>query len=584
MEAKKAVRDQIISNHDIAEKFRLLADLLEIKGEASYKIAAYRKAADSIDHTPEPLSTLRQQGKLETIPGVGKAIAQKIEDLLDTGTFELLEEVTSEYPPTLRELLQVPDLGPKRVKLLWGELKVGSLDALELAIEDGRIYKVKGLGPKAIERIIEGLKSLKGRDIRIPIGKARELGKRIVQQLLEKTDKVEKIELAGSIRRFRETAGDIDIVAASEHPEDIIDTFCSLPMVQDVNMKGENRCRVMIEGGIQVDLICLPAQHWGTLLLHFTGSRDHNLHLRDLALERGAHMSEYGFKKNEQLITFSTEEEVYKFLGIQYVPPEMREDRGEIELSLIHQLPKVIRQKDIRGDLHMHSTWSDGKCSIRDMALAARSLGYEYICITDHSQSLGIARGLTPERIVEQRKEIESLNKELAPFKILQGIEMEVLSDGSMDLPEEVLRDLDLVIASVHSGLRQGREKVTSRALAAIRHPLVDILAHPTGRIIGSREGGDFDLETIFREAARTGTILEVDGDPNRLDLRDVNAQEAVDSGCLISISSDAHSIEGLYNMEYGVGTAARGWIRPQDVINTRPLDEMLKLLKRNRS
>jgi DNA polymerase (family 10) len=339
----------------------------------------------------------------------------------------------------------------------------------------------------------------------------------------------------------------------------------------------------MLQDGLSADLWVLPEQHWGSLLLHVSGNKYHDIHLRDLAMARGARLSEYGFTVGDKLIPCATEEEVYAFLGMQWIPPPMRQNSGEIERALQGDLPEVIDFGALRGDLHVHSEWSDGSRTIREMAEAARERGYEYLCITDHSKSLGVANGLDAERLRAQRREIEEVNAELAPFRVLQGIELEVRSDGALDLDDDTLAALDLVIAAVHSGLRTSREKVTERALAAIRHPLVDILAHPTGRIVGGRQGGDFDMDAIYTEAAATGTVLEIDGDPSRLDLRDIHARGAVEAGCTLSIDSDAHSIEGMENVFFGIGTAQRGWVPADRVLNARPLEAMLARLKRNR-
>ncbi|MFN8515647.1 MAG: PHP domain-containing protein [Chloroflexia bacterium] len=366
------------------------------------------------------------------------------------------------------------------------------------------------------------------------------------------------------------------MVAAADDPAAVVEAFAGLPGVARVEMRGPNRCRVALASGASADLRVLPEKHWGSLLHHFTGSKYHNIRLRDLALARGARMSEYGYAVGDDLVTCATEEEVYAYLGMQFVPPPMREESGEIELALKGELPRIVEVADLRGDLHMHTTWSDGTASVREMAIAARDRGYAYICVTDHTHGLGIANGLTPERLRQQRAEIERVNAQLAPFRVLQGAEVEVRADGSLDFEDEVLAGLDLVIAAVHTSLRQGRERLTERALGAIRNPYVDVLAHPTGRLVGGRAGGDFDMEAIFAEAAATGTALEIDGDPARLDLRDSHARAAIAAGCMISIDSDAHAVAGLGNVEYGVGTAQRAWVPPDRVLNALTLKQLL--------
>ncbi len=572
-----------LSNVQVAATFERLADLLEIRGETVYKVAAYRKAAESIRNLPESLADVRERGELEKVPGVGRAIAQKIDDLYETGSFKLLDEVQAEYPPTVAELLTVPDVGPKRARQMYKELGIDSLVALRQAVEDGSIRRLSGLGQKGLERIVAGLASMRPPDERVPLGSAREAGLELISALRDSAPGLEEVEFAGSVRRFEETIGDLDLVAASEDPEAVVRAFVSLPQVARTEMRGPNRCRVLLRSNVAADLWVLPRRHWGSLLCHVTGNKYHDIRLRDLALARGASMSEYGFRRGDRLVACATEEEVYGFLGMQPIPPTMRSGGDEIDLALRHKLPRVVEVSDLRGDLHVHSDWSDGKRTIREMALAARDRGYEYVCITDHSQSLGVANGLTPERLARQREEIDELNRELAPFRVLQGVELEVRGDGRLDLPDDVLERLHLVVASVHSGLRQGRERVTARALSAIRHPLVDVLAHPTGRIVGGRAGGDFDLEALYREAAKTGTALEINGDPARLDLRDAHARRALEVGCTLSLDSDAHSVEGLDNVVYATAIAQRAWTAPDRVLNTLPLQGLLARRKRSR-
>jgi DNA polymerase (family X) len=513
----------------------------------------------------------------------GEEISEKIADLLDTGSFKLLREVEQQFPPSVTELLTVPDVGPKRARTLYETLGVDSLASLRAAIEAGKLDGLAGFGKDLIARIAAGLQAPEREDRRMRLDRVRAIAGELIAALRERIPEIRQMELAGSARRFRETVGDVDLVAAAEDPAAVVEAFAQLPGVTRVEMRGPNRCRVTLAAGPSADLRVLPEQHWGSLLHHFTGSKYHNIRLRDLALARGARMSEYGYAVGDDLVTCATEEEVYAYLGMQYVPPPLREESGEIELALKGALPRIVEVADLRGDLHLHTTWSDGAASVRAMALAAREQGYAYICITDHTFGLGIANGLTPERLREQRAEIARVNEELAPFRVLQGAEVEVRADGSLDFADEVLAGLDFVIAAVHTGLRQGRERLTARALGAIRNPYVDVLAHPTGRLVGGRTGGDFDLEAIFAEAAATGTALEIDGDPARLDLRDAHARAAIAAGCTISIASDAHAVTGLGNVEYGVGTAQRAWVPPDRVLNTLTLRQLLARRKRPR-
>ncbi len=570
------------SNSDIAATLRLLADLLEIRGEAVFKLAAYRRASESISRLPEPLRTVRDRGELGRITGVGKAIAQKIEDLLDTGSFKLLDEVRAEIPAGVAQLLQVPEVGPKRARQLHRELGIQSLDDLRLALADGRLAGMSGLGPRGAERIAEGLRSLQPPDERLVLGVALPLARELVTMLEHATRQGTRIEIAGSVRRFQDTVGDLNLVAASSDPQSVLESFATLPIAATVVARGETSCRVLLQNGTVAELQVGPQSSFGSLLQYFTGSREHNQRLDELAAQGRLSRTPIGYLREGELLPCESEEAVYSLLDLPYIPPPMREDRGEVELAREGQLPLAFDAEQLKGDLHTHTTWSDGTRSVLEMALAARERGYEYMCITDHSQSLGVANGLSPERLAQQRLEIDAANQELAPFRVLQGVEMEVRGDGSLDLPDDALARLDLVIASVHSGLRKGRAEVTSRALAAIRHPLVDILAHPTGRLVGGRAGGDFDMDALYAEAARTGTVLEINADPARLDLRDTHARAAADAGCLLHIGTDAHAVEGLGNTSYGAAVATRARLRASDVLNTLPLHAMLARLSRN--
>ena len=571
--------DRTPTNAEIARSLRQLADLLEIQGDPVFRVNAYRRAADNVEHLPEGLSAIRDRGELRRIPGVGAAIAEKIEDMLATGRLRQLDRLETEIPIGVADLLTVPDVGPKRANLLFRELGIDSLEALRIAVDEGKLAGLPGIGPKGAERIAAGLRSMVTDDRRLPLPLAVRLAADLIDRFRERAPSVTRIELAGSARRCRETVGDLDLVAAAEQPEAAVAAFAAMPDVARVEMRGTNRCRILLEGGVFADLRVLPERHWGNLLHHFTGGKAHNVRLRDLAIERGARQSEYGFQVGDRLITCATEAEVYAFFGMQYVPPPMREDTGEIELALAGTLPRVVGIDDLRGDVHAHSDWSDGGATVREMARAARARGYEYLCLTDHSVGLRIANGLSPDRLAAQRQEIDRVNAELAPFRVLQGLEVEVKADGSLDLPDDVLAGLDLLIASVHSGLRQDRARLTGRAVSALRHPLVDVLAHPTGRVLGGRSGGDYDLETLFAEAARTGTVLEING-PN-LDLRDVHARAAVAAGCTLSLDSDAHSTAGLDDIHFAVGVAQRAWVPPDRILNTLGIEGMLPRLKR---
>jgi DNA polymerase (family X) len=571
------------SNAEAARALQLLADLLEIGGESAYRVGAYRRAAEGIARLPEPLEAVRRRGGLQEIPGVGPSIARKIDEFLNTGSIQRLEEVEREVPPGVAGLLAVPDVGPKRARLLWEEAGVDSLDALRVALEAGRVDEL--LGPGEARRINQGLGTLKeGEETRLPLGVARPMALELIDRLREAAPSISRIEPAGSIRRFRETVGDLDIAAASEEPREVVEAFSGLDEVLRVELKGPNRCRIILGNGFPADLWVLPGRYWTSLFFHTTGDKYHDIRLRDMAITRGGRLNEYGYTEGDRLTIFATEVEIYEFFGMQYVPAPMRSDTGEIDLALRGELPRVLGLEDLKGDLHAHTTWSDGVASVREMALAAKERGYEYLAITDHSRGLGVANGLDAQRLREQGQEIDRVNEELAPFRVLQGVELEVRADGSLDLPDEVLGELDIVVASVHTGLGQDRERLTARALSAIGHPLVDVLAHPTGRIVSGRSGGDFDMDALYAEAAKSGTVLEIDGDPSRMDLRDEHARLAIAAGCTLSVESDAHSVGGLENLLNGVGVAQRAWVPPEGVLNTLPLEGLLARLEETRS
>lgn len=570
-----------LDNRTVAARLRLLADLQEIRGEPVYRTGAYRRAAESIEGLAESVVSLRAANDLESIPGVGKGIAERLTELVDTGRIGEIAEIGASIPVGVADLLSVPDIGAKRARQIYEALRVDSLEALRTAAADGTLATVPGLGQKAAERIRTSLQGMAdiALDDRMPLPVARRAAAELIAQLRAARPEIVEMDLAGSARRFRESIGDLDFVAAAPDPEVVIATFAALPAVARIEMRGENRCRVHLHNGIAADLRVVAFEQYGSLLHHFTGSKSHNVRLREIAQDLGWSQSEYGFRNETGLRSCATEEEVYAFLGMESIPPPMRENTGEIELALRHALPSVISTASMRADLHLHTTWSDGTGSVEEMARAAIARGYTHLCITDHSYGLGVANGLDAARLLAQRAEIDQVNARLAPFRVLQGSEVEVRTDGSLDLPDEVLERLDLVIASVHSGTRRGKEQTTARAVAALRHPLVDILAHPTGRVLGQRAEGDFDVEELVRVAAETGTALEING--SRVDLSDVHARAAVAAGCRIAIDSDAHSPEGLAEIELAIGTAQRAWVPVDSAVNAWSVDELLLRRKR---
>ncbi|MGC8786042.1 MAG: DNA polymerase/3'-5' exonuclease PolX [Anaerolineae bacterium] len=567
-----------MTNREVADLLRLIADMLEIKGEVVYKALAYRKAADNIEALGRDINEVWRQGKLREIPGVGEALEKKLDELLRTGRLGYYEELQEEIPIGVVSLLSIPDVGPKTAKLLWEKLGALSVADVERAAREGKLRHLPGLGVRSEQRILEGIESLYRRTTRIPLGVAWPVANELAQALRQELG-IDTVEPVGSLRRMKDTVGDIDLLAAYEKPEQATAAFVRLPQVAEILSHGPTRASVILHNGLQVDIRALKPERYGSLLQYFTGSKEHNVKLRSLALSKGLSLSEYGFKRDEQEILCPKEEDVYHALGLPWIPPELREDRGEVEAAQQGKLPKLIERSDIRGDLHVHTDWSDAAATLSEMAHAAQKLGYEYLVISDHTQGLGVARGLDVTRLRQQRAEIEKLNEGFVGFRLLQGAEVEIRGDGTLDYPDEVLQELDVVIASVHSGLRQDKEAMTARVLRAMRNPHVDILGHPSGRLLGQREATNVDLDAVLQVAAETHTILEVNGTPNRLDLDDIHIRQAIQLGVQLAINTDAHSVNGLEAMEYGVAVARRGWAEARHVVNTLPLPQLLERL-----
>ena len=590
--------EQKWTNQEIAQLLYRIADILEIQGEIVFKIVAYRRAADAIEHLGRDIRDIWQNDpkNLRAIQGVGEAIADKIDELLRTGELKYYKKVSKGIPPGIFDMLTIPDVGPKTVARLWKELKITDVAKLEKAARAGKLRKIKGFGARSEEKILAGIEAQRRKksSTRITLGAAYPFAQQMVDALRAACgDAIRDITPAGSLRRMKQTIGDLDILVSSDSPQKIIDAFVKLPQVRDVNAKGTTKASIVAQNGLQVDLRVLEPKHWGSALQYFTGSKEHNVALRQIALDQGLSLSEWGFKlvlsavegtvKGEKEIFTPREEEVYEKLGMPWIPPELREATGELEAAQKKKLPRLIELKDLKGDLQSHSTWSDGSFTIEQMAEAARARGLKYLAITDHSQGLGIARGLTPEKMKQQWKEIDALNKRWSDFQVLKSVELEIHADGSLDLPDDVLKELDLVLVSTHSALKQTRDKITARVVKALQHPLVDIFAHPTGRLLAQREETALDLAEVFRVAKETGTILEIDGAPDRLDLDDARVRRAREIGVDIVIDSDAHSPDGFGGLFFGVAMARRGWLEAKDVLNTLEWKEVRKRLKRNR-
>lgn len=575
-----------LSNREIADVFHAIADTMEILGEDRFRTQAYRRAGDALQDLPAPLASYRERGELAGIPGVGKAIADKIGELLDTGQLQFYERLKARVPAGVLELLRVPNVGPRTAGRLYQELGITSLADLKAAADSGRLAAVKGFGAKTVEGIVRGIAAVEGRDQRRLLSDALRAADGVIAALRAAAPGVREASYAGSLRRARPTIGDLDILAAADDPATVVQAFITLPQVAGVESSGGEKATVYLHNGMQADLIAVVPQLWGSALQHFTGGKAHNIRFRELALERGLSFSEHGFKRVDgSVLTCATEEEVYAAVGLPWIPPEIREDAGELEAARAGRVPRLVELADLRSDLHMHTTWSDGKESARDMAEAARALGYSHIAITDHSAYLGITNGLDGERLRRQAEEIAALNAEYeaqgTPFRILRGVEVDITPDGDLALPDEVLAALDIVIASPHVSLRQPIERATERLLRAIRNPHVDVIGHPTGRLLNSREGAELDIDAVGRAAAETGTLLEVNSGPDRLDLDSSAVRRVLELGAMITINSDSHHRDNLAWQRLGVLTARRGWAQAKDVANTWDLAQLRSWLAR---
>ncbi|NPV60500.1 MAG: DNA polymerase/3'-5' exonuclease PolX [Actinobacteria bacterium] len=562
-----------------------LAELSEIKGEVRFKVNAYHKAAEIARSRGDELLALDDVKELRKYPGIGEGIAKKILEFKHTGTISKLEELKEEVPVELISLLQVPNLGPKRAKLIYDELGVRTVEELQAAAEAHRLAELHGLGPKAESNILEGIRHMQSTSGRLLLHTAHRIQEGIANSLRERLPGLE-ISPAGSLRRMKETIGDIDLLVASRDPSAVMEAFCSLEMVEKVLLRGDTKSSVVTLGGLQVDLRVVKPEEYGAALQYFTGSQAHNVHVREIAKKDGKKINEYGvFRvKDDRRLAGATEEEVYAALGMVCPPPEIREDRGEVEAALRGELPELVERKDIRGDLHAHTDASDGVADLLEMRKAAEKLGYRFLAVTDHAAGLKVAGGLPKERLLRQVEEIRKLNERGdSPVVLLAGSELNIDNRGGLDYDDEVLALLDVVVVSVHAGFKQDRETVTRRVITAMRNPHVKIVAHPTGRLIGQRPPYDIDLGAVMEEARRTDTALELNSFPDRLDLGDENLMRARALGVKIALGTDAHRPEHLDFMLFGVATARRGWLSPSDLLNALEPDELLRWLWRGR-
>jgi DNA polymerase (family 10) len=557
-----------------------IAELLELKNESSFRVRAYENAARTLGGLNQDVRSLAESGDLKKVKGIGEGLATKIEELLNTGHIEYLDSLRAEFPPGVRSFLSIPGVGPSLARRVFVELGVETLEDLRSAAEDGRLANLSGLGEKSAENVLRGLSRVNKRDTRISIGRAVPVVEELIASLKE-CPYLENLTAAGSLRRWAPTIGDIDLMATSDHPAEVMSMFTSLPGVATVLAQGSTKSSILTDNGLQVDLRIVERDHFGSLLQHFTGGKAHNIELREYALRLGLSLNEYGIASTStgDRTSYLDETSFYAALKLDYIPPELREGDGEIEVARRGALPKLVQLSDIKGDLHAHSDWSDGSVPIDEMVRAARDRGYQYVAITDHSGGIGVAGGLSVERLLEQIPLIRRIDAEIEGIRVFAGSEVDIRRDGTLDFPDEILAQLDWVIASVHSGFNQSESEMTARVLQAMENPHVDALAHPTGRLIGKREPFAIDIEAIFRAAGRTHTALEINSFPERLDLSDTNARRAHDLGAMLVVDTDAHAPVHFANMRYGLAMARRAWAEPSHILNTLPLSALEKWL-----
>ncbi|WP_429886565.1 DNA polymerase/3'-5' exonuclease PolX [Geoalkalibacter halelectricus] len=574
-----------IHNSDIARIFNQVADLLEISGANPFRVRAYRNAARTIEDQPQSVAGMLDEGAdLSELSGIGKDLAGKISEIVETGRLQMLDDLEQEMPGELAKLLNIAQLGPKRVGTLHRELGIDTLDDLAQAAKAKKIRDLNGFGAKTEKKIREELKRHKGAQARTKFAEAEQLLTPLLDYL-GGIEGVKQVAVAGSYRRCKETVGDLDILLTCAHDSPVMDRFVNYEDVSEVSAKGKTKSTVRLRGGLQVDVRVVPQVSYGAALYYFTGSKEHNVAVRKRAVEKGLKINEYGVFRgtddDEERIAGASEEEVFKAVDLPYIAPELRENRGEIEAAQKGALPELIVREDLRGDLHAHTRATDGHASLQEMIEAARELGYSYLAITEHSQAVSVAKGFNRKRLEQQIAEIDQLSDELSGFRIFKSIEVDILADGSLDLPDEVLAKLDLTVCSVHSKFNLSVEKQTERIIRAMDNPHFNILGHPTGRLINEREAYAVDMEKIMGAAKERGCFLELNAHPDRLDLNDRHCRMAKEMGVKVALSTDAHSTAGLKNIRYGIDQARRGWLSKDDVLNTRRVTDLLKLLKR---
>lgn len=569
---------------EVADLFEQIADLLELKGDNPFRIRAYERAALNLRNLTGDLEEMAASGSLREIPGIGKDLAAKIGEILSTGRLLFLEKLKSQVPESLVTLMSVPGIGPKTAKLVYGRFKVKSIRELEELVRAGKLKVLPGLREKKEENILRGIQLLKSGQERMTLGTALNLAREILK-FLKGAPEIQRMEGAGSLRRRKDTVRDLDLLITSTHPGKVMDRFVKLPWVAQVQAHGQTKSSIRTRQGVQVDLRVVEPESFGAALVYFTGSKAHNIRIRSLANRLGLTVNEYGVfrEKTGRKVAGKEEEGVYRALGLAWIPPELREDLGEVEAAAAGRLPRLVELKDLKGDFHIHSDWSDGSHSIEEVALAAKRKGYRYILLSDHSISLRVAGGLTESELLQEMEEVRQLNRRLSPFRILMGSEVDILPDGRLDYSDRILSKLDLVVAAVHSAFKQPKEVMTRRILQALNNRYVTILAHPTGRLLGEREPYQVDLEEICRVARRTQTALELNCYTQRLDLNDLNAKKALEAGVKLVISTDTHTLDQLEGIELGLAQARRAWSEPKDILNTLSLNDLLNWVSRKR-
>lgn len=565
-----------MKNKKVASILHRVADYMEMD-DVDFRTKAYHRAAHTIETLSVDVADIAEQGKLEELPGIGKHIHEKIQEILDTGKLQYLEDLKVKFPVDISSLKSVEGLGPKKIKLLYHELGIKNLDDLEKEGKRHNIRKLKGMGVKTEVKILQNIEFARKSTGRQLLGDSILLANEIKKRV-GSWEVVEQVEIAGSIRRRTETVGDIDILTVTNHPDTVMELFTNMDLVDEVIVKGHSKSTVRLFNRMDVDMRVFREENFGSALVYFTGSREFNIQLRKIAISQKMKLNEYGVFADDIRLAGKSENDVFKALGLEYILPELRENTGEIKAAQKGKLPRLVKYEDIKGDLHLHSTWSDGNATLPELAQEAMNKGYQYLAITDHT-TLPVARGLNDKRLTEQMGQIDRINSEIEEITLLKGAEVNINSQGELDISKDILEELDIVIASVHYDLRQDPDKMNTRILNALENEYLDILGHPTGRKLKERAAYKLDLERLFEKAAMTGTVLEVNSQPKRLDLKDKHVKMAIEHGCKLSVNSDSHNLQGLNNMDLGVATARRGWARKKDIINTFSLKKLLKLL-----